>query len=61
MDVTDRFQNELYTYGNNKNTIKKITPVLKKEKAGKPDLFFTIHLCNFTLTEITVIRKVRPG
>ena len=32
----------------------------KREKAGKSDLFFTIRLCNFTLTEITVIRKVHP-
>ena len=32
----------------------------KREKVGKSDLFFTTYLCNFTLTEITVIRKVHP-
>ena len=32
-----------------------------RKRPDKPAFSFTTYLCNFTLTEITVIRKVRPG
>ena len=46
--------------GDYQGAIDDLTSALNDEKAGKSDLFFTIRLCNFTLTEITVIRKVHP-